>query len=136
MSEERKDLEIQKEEANTPEEGERTRECPVYVPRADIFESEDKVVVIADMPGVDESSVDIVLEKNTLTIRGFVEAESHEGYTLSYAEYGVGDYERSFVLSNEIDQDKIAASMKNGVLHLMLPKVDEVKTRRIQVKAS
>lgn len=136
MTEERKDMEVQKEEAITPEEGERTRECPVYVPRSDIFETEDKVTVIADMPGVDENSVDIVLEKNTLTIRGFVEPERHEGYTLSYAEYGVGDYERSFVLSNEIDQDKIEASMKDGVLHLVLPKVDEVKTGRIQVKAS
>lgn len=136
MAEERKDLEVQKEEAITLEEGERTRECPVYVPRADIFETEDQVTVIADMPGVDENSVDILLEKNTLTIRGLVEPEKHEGYTLSYAEYGVGDYERSFVLSNEIDRDKIEASMKNGVLRLILPKVEEVKTRKIQVKSS
>lgn len=136
MTEERKELEIQKEEAITPEEGERTRECPVYVPRADIFETEEQVTVIADMPGVDENSVDILLEKNTLTIRGVVEPENHEGYTLSYAEYGVGDYERSFVLSNEIDRDKIEAAMKNGVLRLVLPKVDEVKTRKIQVKSS
>jgi len=136
MTEERKDLDVQKEEALIPEEGERTRECPCYIARSDIFETEDQVTVIADMPGVDENSVDIVIEKNTLTIRGYVEPEKHEGYTLSYAEYGVGDYERSFVLSNEIDQDKIEASMKNGVLHLVLPKVDEVKTRKIQVKSS
>jgi len=136
MTEERKDLEVQKQEAIIPEEGERTRECPVYIPRADIFESEEQVIVIADMPGVDENSVDIVLEKNTLTIRGYVEPEDHVDYTLSYAEYGVGDYERSFVLSNEIDQDKIEASMKNGVLRLVLPKQEEAKTRKIQVKSS
>lgn len=136
MSEERKDLEIQKQEAITPEEGERTRECPVYIPRADIFETENQVTVIADMPGVDENSVDITLEKNTLTIRGFVEPETFENYTLSYAEYGVGDYERSFVLSNEIDRNKIEASVKNGVLRLVLPKMEEAQTRKIKVKAS
>lgn len=136
MTEERKDLEVKKEEAITPEEGERTRECPVYIPRADIFESEEQVTVIVDMPGVDENAVDILLEKNTLTIRGFVEPESYTDYTLSYAEYGVGDYERSFVLSNEIDRDEIEASMKNGVLRLVLPKQEEAKTRKIQVKTN
>ena len=136
MADERKELEVKKEEAVTVEEGERTRECPVYVPRADIYETDDQVTVIADMPGVDETLVDITLEKNTLTIRGFIEPEAHEGYTLSYAEYGVGDYERSFVLSNEIDREKIEASVKDGVLHLVLPKLDTARVRKIQVKTS
>ena len=136
MTEERKDLDVQKEEAITPEDGERTRECPVFVPRADIFETDDEVTVIADMPGVDETSVDITLEKNTLIIRGFVEPVIHEGYTQSYTEYGVGDYERSFVLSNEIDREKIEASVKDGVLHLLLPKMDVAKVRKIKVKTS
>lgn len=130
-----KELEVQKQEAQTPEKGERTRTTPVYIPRADIFETEGQVIVIADMPGVSESSVDITLEKNTLTIRGQVEPESNPEYTLSYAEYGVGDYERSFVLSNKIDQERIEASVKNGVLRLLLPKQEEAKARKIQVKA-
>ncbi|MEM5773544.1 MAG: Hsp20/alpha crystallin family protein [Anaerolineaceae bacterium] len=129
-----KELEVQKQEAQTPEQGERTRTTPVYIPRADIFETEGQVIVIADMPGVSETSIDITLEKNTLTIRGFVQPESHPDYTLSYAEYGVGDYERSFVLSNKIDQDHIEASVKNGVLRLLLPKQEEAKARKIQVK--
>ena len=134
MTEERKELDVQKEEAITPEDGERTREFPVFVPRADIFETDNEVTVIADMPGVDENSVDITLEKNTLTIRGFVEPEIHEGYTQSYSEYGIGDYERSFVLSNEIDREKIEASVKDGVLRLLLPKLDVAKVRKIKVK--
>jgi len=134
MSEERKEMEVQKQEADTPEQGERTRPTPVYIPRADIFETEKQVTIIADMPGVSESSVDITLEKNTLTIRGFVEPENHPDYTLSYAEYGIGDYERSFVLSNEIAQDRIEASVRNGVLRLVLPKQEEAKARKIQVK--
>jgi len=135
MTDQRKELEIQKQEADTPEQGERTRTAPVYIPRADIYETEEQVTVMADMPGVSENSIDITLEKNTLTIRGFVEQENYPDYTLSYAEYGVGDYERSFVLSNEIDQNRIEASVKNGVLHLVLPKQEEAKARKIQVKA-
>ena len=134
MNSKDKSLEPQKQEIITDEVTERTRECQCYVPRADIFETEEQVTIIADMPGVDKDSVDITLEKNTLTIRGFVDPESHEGSTLSYAEYGVGDYERSFVLSNEIDRDQIEATVKNGVLRLTLPMLAEVQARKIQVK--
>jgi HSP20 family protein len=136
MSEGNKEMEVQKQEVITSEEGERTREGTVYVPRADIYEAEDKVTVIADMPGVDENSVDITLEKNILTIRGFVQTQTFEHHTLSYAEYGVGDYERSFVLSNEIDRERIEATVKNGVLRLALPKQEAAKTRKIEVKTA
>jgi HSP20 family protein len=136
MSEESKEMEVQKQEVITSEEGERTKEGPVYIPRADIYETEDKVTVIADMPGVDENTVDITLEKNVLTIRGFVQPHSFEHHTLSYAEYGVGDYERSFVLSNEIDRNRIQATVKNGVLRLELPKQEVAKTRKIEVKTA
>lgn len=135
MTDQEKELQVKKEEAQEPEQGERTRTAPVYIPRADIFETEGQVIVIADMPGVSETSVDITLEKNTLTIRGQVEPDNYPDYTLSYAEYGVGDYERSFVLSDKIDQEHIEASVKNGVLRLLLPKQEEAKARRIQVKA-
>ncbi|MBF0518609.1 MAG: Hsp20/alpha crystallin family protein, partial [Nitrospirae bacterium] len=59
-----------------------------------------------------------------------------EGYKLSYAEYKVGDYERSFTLSDQIQKDKIEAKLQNGVLNLVLPKVDEVKTRKIEIKTA
>jgi HSP20 family molecular chaperone IbpA len=103
------------------------------VPRADIYEANDEIVVIADMPGVDESSVDITLEKNVLSINGCIEPPQFEDYSLAYAEYRVGDFERRFSLSNEIDQEKIEATMKDGVLTLRLPKVSPT-TRKITVR--
>ena len=96
---------------------------------------DDAILVVANMPGVDESSVDITLEKNLLTIKGYVDAVVPEGYTLAYAEYEVGDYERSFTLSDEIDREHIEAEVKDGVLHLRLPKAEPVMARKIAVKA-
>jgi HSP20 family protein len=131
-----KTIEVQNKQEAVPVEGsERTREQRVYVPRADIVETDDRVMVTADMPGVDEKSVEITLEKNTLTINGFVDAAAPEGYRPVYQEYGVGDYSRSFVLSNEIDRNKIEASVKDGVLYLKLQKIGEAAARKIQVKA-
>jgi len=93
------------------------------------------MIVLADMPGVDEKSVDITIEKNVLTINAYVEPEQPENYRCTYAEYGIGDYERSFVLSNQVDREGIEASVKDGVLRLRLPKSKEAKTRKIVVKA-
>lgn len=130
-----KDLEIRKEEAMVPEEGERTRERRVYMPRADIYEVKDAIMVLADIPGADEKSVDISLEKNVLTIHAAANIEEPEKYSECYMEYGVGDYERSFVLPDEIDREKIEAKVKNGVLHLRLPKAAAAQARKITVKA-
>ncbi|NBD35336.1 MAG: Hsp20 family protein [Chloroflexi bacterium] len=116
-------------------EAERTRAKPAFIPRVDIYETNDAVALIADMPGVDENSVDITLEKNVLTINGYVEPERPEGYSLAYAEYRVGDYQRSFTLSSEIDQENIEAKMKDGVLHLHLPKA-EPTTKKIAVQSA
>ena len=116
-------------------EAERTRAKPAFIPRVDIYETNDAVALIADMPGVDENSVDITLEKNVLTINGYVEPERPEGYSLAYAEYRVGDYQRSFNISNEIDQENIEATMKDGVLHLHLPKA-EPTTEKIAVQSA
>lgn len=116
-------------------EAERTRAKPAFIPRVDIYETNDAVALIADMPGVDENSVDITLEKNVLTINGYIEPERPEGYSLAYAEYRVGDYQRSFNISNEIDQEKIEATMKDGVLHLHLPKA-EPTTKKIAVQSA
>jgi HSP20 family protein len=115
---------------------ERTRQSRVYIPRADIYETHDDVVVIADIPGADEKSVDITLEKNVLTINAYPVKNQPEGYSLVYSEYGVGDYQRRFVISNEIDQAKIEASVKDGVLRLRLPKAGPAKTRKITVRTN
>jgi HSP20 family protein len=135
MTEESKALEVQKQEVTTLEDTERTRECQCFLPRADIFETEEDIFVIVDVPGVDESSIDITLEKNVLTISAFVELHEIEGYAPTLTEYEVGDYQRSFRLSNMIDNDKIQASVKDGVLRLQLAKAGEAKTRTISVTA-
>ena len=135
MSEETKAMEIEKQEAAPAEGTERTRECPCFVPRADIYEKDEAIVVVVDMPGVSSESIDITLEKNVLTINGTATPLRPEDYSLVWAEYEDGDYQRRFTLSDEIDQDGIEATVKDGVLRLHLPKADIAKTRKISVKA-
>ena len=112
---------------------ERTHTRKVYVPKVDIYETNTEVVVSADMPGVDETSVDITLEKNVLTLRGATQPVEANNFNLAYAEYNDGDYERSFTLSNSIDQDGIVASVSQGVVTVNLPKADVAKKRTILV---
>jgi HSP20 family protein len=115
---------------------ERIRNVKTFVPRVDIYETKDFIYLVADMPGVDEKSVDVELEKNILTITGSVNAEEAKDKTLIYSEYEIGDYERTFTLSDEIDREKIFATVKNGVLRLELPKAEKVKPKKITIKAA
>ncbi|HMK50111.1 MAG TPA: Hsp20/alpha crystallin family protein [Thermodesulfovibrionales bacterium] len=133
MDEAKKD--VQKQEAATPEKGEHTRSRRVYTPAVDIIERKDDIIVIADLPGADEKSVDITLEKNELSIYGKVEPEVPEHHALHLAEYGIGDYKRVFSLTEEVDRDKIQATVRNGVLRIVLPKAEAVKTRKIAVRS-
>jgi len=135
MADEKNPITIDKQEVKTSEESERIRDRRIFTPLTDIYEQDDAVHIIADMPGADEKSIDISLEKNVLTITGMVDPDLPEDYTLIYSEYGIGDYQRKFILSNEIDQDKIKASFKDGVLHLHLLKSKAVKPQKIIVKA-
>ncbi|HIA53434.1 MAG TPA: Hsp20/alpha crystallin family protein [Candidatus Melainabacteria bacterium] len=114
---------------------EHTRSGKVFVPRADIYETQAELVILADMPGVKEDGVDITLEQNILAIYGKVEQPEFEGYRLAYSEFGVGDYKRVFTLSNEIDRDGIQATIKNGVLKLVLPKSKRAMPKKISVTA-
>lgn len=132
MADEKKEL--QKQEAQNIAGTERTRNRRVYVPKVDIYEAKDAIMLIADMPGVDEKSVDITLEKNVLTIAGTVESESYEDHNITYSEYGTGDYERAFTISDEVDREKIEASVKQGVLRVTLPKAEPVKAKKIAIK--
>lgn len=127
---------IAKHESTMPEGVEHTRERKLYAPIVDIYEKGDNIMLIADLPGVDEKSVDISLENNILSVRGYVSPVEFSGYKLAYAEYGDGDYHRTFTLSNEINRDKIDAVVKNGVLTLTLPKAETAKTRKIAVTAA
>jgi HSP20 family molecular chaperone IbpA len=137
MAEETRDLQVQDTEKREVAEtgAERTRDRLAFVPRADIYETDDEIVIVADMPGTDENTVDITLENNVLTISGCVEMKAPEGYSLAYAEYRVGDYQRAFSLSDQIDREGIEATVKDGVLHLRLPKVTEARIKKIAIKA-
>jgi HSP20 family protein len=130
MSEER-GLELQDAEKQEVEAtgAERTRERLAF----DIYETAEAITVVTDMPGVDETSVDITLDKNVLTITGYVEPMQPEGYSLAHAEYNIGDFERAFTLSDRIDREGIEATVKDGVLRLVLPKITEAKSRMIPI---
>ena len=109
------------------ENRERRPNRQVYVPPSDIYETKDSIVVLAEMPGVAPDGVDITLERRVLTIRGRSAANEHGGYQRVYNEYADGDYERVFTLSENIDRDRIEATLKDGVLHLVLPKAETAK---------
>lgn len=129
-------MELEKKEVETPTGVERTRARRTFVPRVDIYEIEDQVVMLIDMPGVGEDSIDITLEKNLLTIRGYGEEVTQTGYERLYREYIVGDYERTFSLSDEVNRDDIQALLSNGVLRIVLTKAEEAKARKIHLAAS
>jgi HSP20 family protein len=127
---------VQQQTPATREAGQRMPPRPVFMPAADIYETKDSIVVLAEMPGVSPDGVDISLERRVLTIRGRSTPSEHPGYQRVYNEYADGDYERVFTLSENIDRDRIEATLKDGVLQLVLPKAEAAKARRIELKTS
>jgi HSP20 family molecular chaperone IbpA len=115
-----------------------TRTGPVFRPDVDILEQPDAYVVLADMPGVSEETVDIRLEKGTLTLDAREARETPTGPAGStrYAEYRSGGYHREFRISEEIDAASVSAQMRDGVLELRLPKSVASRPRRIEVSAA
>lgn len=119
--------------AGTGRSAEATRNRAVYTPAADIFETEEALVLLVEMPGVQPDQVEIGLEKRVLTITGHATAQRHEGYSLAVCEYRPGDFERVFTLSDMIDEGGIEAVMKDGVLRLTLPKAKAAPAKTIKV---
>jgi len=113
---------------------ERTRSTATYSPAVDIVESANELTVYADMPGVRPEDVEIQFENGTLTIRGNVADRQDEGTRFLRREYGVGDYYRTFQVSEVVDAGGISADYADGVLTLHLPKVAQARPRRIEVK--
>jgi HSP20 family protein len=105
----------------------------LFVPAADIYEAPDALTVILEMPGVEKSNVSISVEDGVLSVEGRLDLSKYHGLQPLYTEYNIGHYSRSFRLSSKIDQSKIAAEMKDGVLSLQLPKVEQAKPRTIQI---
>ncbi len=126
---------IAKLEPQAPSRPERAQQTAVFVPRVDIRESAAEVVLVADLAGVDETSVAVDLEGSELTLRGRFVPKAPDGFALTYQEYQSGDYERAFTLGDTIDRTRIHAAVKDGVLRLTLPKAKEAQPQRIVVKA-
>jgi HSP20 family molecular chaperone IbpA len=110
-----------------------TRDETLYIaPPVDIFETEDSLTVVADLPGVGKDGVDVRVEDNILTIKGRANYTPHSG--ILREEFSVQGYYRQFQLSDEVDQGKISAESKNGVLTITLPKAEKTKPRQVKVK--
>jgi HSP20 family protein len=114
-----------KTEATTP--------ARVFLPVTDIFETPEALTVVLEMPGVDRNSVEASVENDVVTIEGRIDFTKYEGMQPVYTEYNVGHYSRSFEISGGIDQSKISAEMKDGVVTIVLPKAEQAKPRKIQV---
>jgi HSP20 family molecular chaperone IbpA len=134
MADEQKALQArEKKEMAVP--AEQTRPGPTFMPAVDIFESDREITMLADMPGVMANDLSIDLRESVLTVEGHVDPPESANEIDLLREYRTGNYLRQFTLSEMIDQSKIEAEMKDGVLRLKLPKVEEAKPRKIAVKA-
>jgi len=115
---------------------ETTRPGRAFMPPVDIYETPEGLHLWADMPGVDEKSLNISLDNGVLTIEGQVDLKEYEELQPVYTEYNVGNYVRRFTLSNDVDTERITARMRNGVLELDIPKAERAKPRRITVQSN
>jgi HSP20 family protein len=104
-----------------------------FVPAADIFETDQALTVVLEIPGVAKDNVEIGVENDVLTISGQIDFSNYEGLQPLYTEYNIGNYSRSFQLSSKIEQDGITAELKDGVMTLVLPKAEKAKPRRINL---
>jgi HSP20 family protein len=104
-----------------------------FLPVSDIFETDHALNVVLEMPGVAKENVEIGIDNDVLKISGRIDIAKYEGLQPVYTEYNIGNYSRSFQLSNKVDQDGIKAELKDGVMTLVLPKSEKAKPRRISV---
>jgi HSP20 family molecular chaperone IbpA len=104
-----------------------------FLPSVDIIENEKEFLLFADLPGCDEKSLDINLEKNTLTIKAIKNEIVKDDFDLVYCEYTPGNYKRSFALSDDIDRENVKANIKDGILRLILPKSKDSQPKKITV---
>jgi HSP20 family protein len=104
-----------------------------FVPAADIFETEEALTVVLEMPSVASNNIDVQIENNILRVEGKIDHSAYTGIDPVYTEYNVGHYARVFALSDKIDQEAITARVEDGVLTLTLPKSKDALPRRITV---
>ena len=130
-----KELKV-REKQELAQPAEQTRPGLVFTPSVDIFETDDEITLLADMPGVVPDNLSIDLRDNTLTLEGDITPVEAPKEEMVYAEYTTGRYYLQFSLSEVIDQAKIDAKLQDGVLRLSLPKVAKATPRKIAVKAA
>ena len=121
----------EKQEVEKKQEG--TIRGRVFVAVADIFETDQALTVVLEMPGVNKDSVNVRVENDVLSVEGRVDFSNYAGLQPVYTEYNVGNYARSFQLSSKIEQDAISAELKDGVMTLVLPKAEKARARKITV---
>jgi HSP20 family protein len=121
----------QKREVDKVQES--TTPMRAFLPTTDIFETEDALTVVLEMPGVTRDNVEVSVENGMVTVEGKINFDKYEGLQPVYSEYNIGPYRRSFRVSNRVDADRIRAEMRDGVITLVLPKAEEAKPRRIEV---
>ena len=114
-------------------QGEKTAPARYYTPNTDIYETDESLTVVMELPGIERKNVDVNLEKGVLRIEGRIDSSKYEGLEPLYTEYNVGHFSRSFTLSDTIDQQKIDAQLKDGVLTLTLKKAKEALPRKITI---
>ena len=112
---------------------ESTMPARTFLPPTDIFENTDALTIVMEMPGVDKKDLDVNVEDGVLSVEGRLDFSKYAGMQPVYTEYNVGHYRRTFTLSSKIDQERISAEIKDGVLTLVLPKAEEAKPRKILV---
>lgn len=121
----------EKQELVTKEE--KTVPGRFYVPSTDIYETDEALTLVMEMPGVEKKDINIGLENDVLRVEGRIDFAKYEGMEPVYSEYNVGHYQRSFTVSNKIAQEGISAQLDDGVLTLTLPKVKEAQPRQISI---
>ena len=133
MTQENKEVTVEKNETEVTNRVETMIAGRVFKPNTDIIESDGELRLYMDMPGVRKEDVDVKLEKNNLTVNGKLHINNYADYQSLFSEYNLGSFSRSFEISNEIEQSKIAAKMEDGVLMLTLPKIPEKEPERIEI---
>jgi len=127
------ELSVQQKKELAPKE-EKTVPARYYVPNTDIYETDEALTLVMEVPGVEKKDVNVQLESDVLRVEGRIDFSKYEGLEPVYAEYNVGHYARAFTLSDTIDQDGISAELADGVLTLTLKKAKAALPRRIAIR--
>jgi HSP20 family protein len=125
-------LEVQDKKELVSKE-EKTAPARYYVPATDIHETDDALIVVMDVPGVERKDIDINLERDAIRIEAHISPSKYDGLDPLYTEYNVGHFARTFSISSKIDQQQIGAQLEDGVLTLTLKKAKDAMPRRIEI---